>query len=233
MTTHHPIQRKKTLLSWSSGKDSAWSLWQLRQNPQIEVVGLFTTLNQQNERVNMHGTLLAVLKRQAAAAQMPLRQIYLPDPCSFEIYNTIMRNFVEDCRREGIACMAFGDLYLEDIRSYREKQLNGTGIEPVFPLWGTPTKQLAAQMLDGGLDARISCIDLRKLPASFAGRRWNKDLLSELPPGCDPCGENGEFHTVTTGGPMFLTPIAVRVGEKVERDGFLYTDIIPATESQQ
>jgi uncharacterized protein (TIGR00290 family) len=233
MTDHHPAQRKKTLLSWSSGKDSAWSLWQLRQNPQIEVVGLFTTLNQQNERVNMHGTLLAILRRQAAAAKLPLREIYLPDPCSFEIYNTIMRSFVEDCRRKKIDRMAFGDLFLEDIRSYREKQLEGTGIEPMFPLWGIPTKQLAAQMLDGGLNAWISCIDLRKLPASFAGRQWDKQLLSELPPGCDPCGENGEFHTVTTSGPMFSGPIAVKAGEQVERDGFLYTDIIPSTERQQ
>ena len=219
-------QRKKTLVSWSSGKDSAWALHRLRQGPQTELVGLFTTVNEQYERVNMHATPLATLHRQAAAAGLPLREIRLPDPCPMEAYEQAMRGFIADCQRDGIKRMAFGDLFLEDIRAYRERQMQGTGIEPIFPLWGIPTRALATEMLDSGLDAWVCCIDLRKLPASLAGRRWTRELLAELPPDCDPCGENGEFHTVATAGPMFAHRIPVRVGATVQRGNFVYADII-------
>lgn len=219
-------QPRKTLLSWSSGKDSAWALHRLRQDAQSEIAGLFTTINERYDRVNMHATPLATLRRQAAAAGLPLREIRLPDPCPMEAYDQAMRGFIAGCQRDGIERMAFGDLFLEDIRAYREKQLQGTGIEPVFPIWGIATRALAAEMLDGGLDAWVCCIDLRKLPASLAGRRWNRQLLAELPADCDPCGENGEFHTVATGGPMFAYQIPVRAGEVVQRGDFVYADIV-------
>jgi len=218
--------RKKTLLSWSSGKDSAWALHRLTRDPQTEMVGLFTTLNERNERVNMHATPVEILRQQAVAVGLPLREIRLPDPCPMEVYNDIMRRFVEACVLEGIEYLAFGDLFLQDIREYREKQLAGTGIKPLFPLWGIPTRALAKEMLEAGLVAYVSSVDLKKLPSHFAGRRWTRQLLAEYPPECDPCGENGEIHTVVVDGPMFSRPIPVRVGEFVERDGFAYADIL-------
>jgi len=218
---------KKTLLSWSSGKDSAWVLHHLQQDPTIAVFGLFTVMNQKYNRVSMHATRLEMLERQAAAVGLPLQTIYLPDPCTMEQCDEIMRQFVMESAARGIECMAFGDLFLEDIRKYRENQLKGTGIEPVFPLWAIPTRELAEQMLSAGLEAYVSSVDLKKLPSRFAGRKWSRELVAELPQECDPCGENGEIHTVVTGGPMFRKPIPVNVGEIVERDGFAYVDIIP------
>jgi uncharacterized protein (TIGR00290 family) len=218
---------KKTLLSWSSGKDSAWALHILQQNPAIELLGLFTGMNQKYNRVSMHATRLEMLERQANAVGLPLQTISLPDPCTNEQYETIMRKFVMESTAKGIECMAFGDLFLEDIRIYRKSQLKGTGIEPVFPLWATPTRELAQQMLSAGLDAYISSVDLKKLPSRFAGQKWSLNLLKEFPEGIDPCGENGEIHTVVVGGPMFRKTIPVSVGEIVERDGFAYADIIP------
>jgi uncharacterized protein (TIGR00290 family) len=223
--------RRKTLVSWSSGKDSAWALHRLREDPQIEILGLFTTLNQRYERVNMHATTVDMLRRQAAATGLPLREIRLPDPCPMEAYNNIMRRFVDERVGEGIQRMAFGDLFLQDIREYREQQLDGTGIEPVFPLWGIPTHDLAEEMLAAGLVAYVSSVDLKKLPAHFAGRRWARQLLAEYPPHCDPCGENGEIHTVVVDGPMFARPIPARVGEVVQRNGFAYADILPSEEN--
>lgn len=219
--------KKKTLLSWSSGKDSAWALYLLRKNPKIDLVGLFTVMNQKYNRVSMHATRLEMLQRQAEAVSMPLQTINLPDPCTNEQCNDIMWHFVRQAAAEGVQCMAFGDLFLEDIRKYREDQLKGTGMDPLFPLWGIPTGQLAEQMLSAGLEACISSVDLKKLPSRFAGRRWSSDLLKEFPEGIDLCGENGEIHTVVVGGPMFQRPIPFRVGEIVERDGFAYADIIP------
>ena len=218
---------KKTLVSWSSGKDSAWTLHRLRGDADMEVCGLFTTVNERHDRVNMHATPVALLRRQAEAAGLPLREIRLPDPCPMEAYGEAMRRFLEECRRDGVERMAFGDLFLEDIRAYREKQLDGTGIEPVFPIWGEPTDKLPEEMLDEGLVAWVSSVDLKKLPVEFAGKRWTRELLAELPPGCDPCGENGEMHTVVVDGPMFRHPIHTRVGEIVQRDGFAYADIQP------
>jgi len=217
----------KTLLSWSSGKDSAWALHRLRQDPSVDLVGLFSVLNERYDRVSMHATRHELLKRQAAAASLPLRVINLPDPCTMEQCDGIMKRFVEACAAEGIEAMAFGDLFLGDIRSYREKQLLGTGIKPLFPLWGVPTRLLAEEMLAAKLEAYISSVDLSKLPASMAGRRWSKELVAGLPEGCDPCGENGEMHTIAVAGPMFRSAIAVTVGEIVRRDSFAYADIVP------
>lgn len=218
---------KKTLLSWSSGKDSAWALHVLRQDPSIEVVGLFSAINEQHNRVSMHSTREALLRLQADAAGLALHTINLPAPCSNEQYALIMGKCVAGFAASGVDRMAFGDLFLEDIRQYREERLRGTGIAPLFPLWQIPTSALAEQMLAAGLEAYISCVDLAKLPASFAGCRWSRDLLKELPAGVDPCGENGEMHTIVTAGPMLKKRIAVEVGEVTERDGFAYADIIP------
>lgn len=219
--------KKRTMLSWSSGKDSAWTLHVLRQDPDIELVGLFTVINEKYERASMHATRLELLRLQAVAAGLPLTTIALPDQCSLEQCDGVMTRFVTESAARGIVCMAFGDLFLEDIKTYRENQLRGSGIQPLFPLWHHPTWELALRMLDAGVDAYVSCVDLARLPAHFAGRRWTRALLDELPAECDPCGENGEIHTIVTGGPMFTRPIPVRVGEIVERDGFAYADIIP------
>jgi uncharacterized protein (TIGR00290 family) len=219
--------KKKTLLSWSSGKDSAWALRLLQQNPRIELLGLFTVMNRKYNRASMHATRLEMLERQADAVKLPLQTINLPDPCTNEQCAAIMRQFVMESAANGIESMAFGDLFLEDIRKNRENQLKGTEIEPLFPLWGIPTRELAAQMLSAGLDAYVSSVDLKKLPSRFAGRKWSKELIAEFPQGCDPCGENGEIHTVVVGGPMFPKAVPVTIGEIVERDGFAYADIIP------
>jgi uncharacterized protein (TIGR00290 family) len=219
--------KKKTLLSWTSGKDSAWALHLLQQNPSIELLGLFTVMNQKYNRVSMHATRLEMLERQADALGLPLQTINLPDPCTNEQYDAIMRQFVMESAAKGVECVAFGDLFLEDIRKYRENQLRGTGIEPVFPLWGIPTNDLVEQMLSAELEAYVSSVDLKKLPPRFAGQRWSNELISEFPQGCDPCAENGEIHTVVVDGPMFSRAIPVTVGEIVERNGSAYADIIP------
>ncbi len=223
-----PSVPRKVLLSWSSGKDSAWALHALRGDPSLEVVGLLTTVNEQYERVAMHAVRETLLEAQAAAAGLALWKVPLPNPCPNEVYERLMGQTVERAVAEGIGAMAFGDLFLEDIRSYREKQLDGTGIEPLFPIWGIPTHELARRMVAGGLRARITCVDPRALDASFAGRAFDEALLAELPPQIDRCGENGEFHTFAYDGPMFSRPIAVTPGEVVERDGFVYADLLPA-----
>lgn len=223
--------KKRTLLSWSSGKDSAWALHVLRQDPKIDVLGLFSVMNKKYGRVSMHATRSELLQLQADAVGLPLQTINLPDPCTDEQCNAIMGQFVKDSVARGIECMAFGDLFLVEIREYRENQLKGTGIEALFPLWGVPTRELAERMLSAGLEAYVSSVDLKKLPSRFLGRKWSRDLLAELPQDADPCGENGEIHTVVVGGPMFRESIPVKIGETVERDGFAYADIIPATPS--
>ncbi|EKP0278730.1 adenine nucleotide alpha hydrolase [Aeromonas bestiarum] len=222
------MKKTKVLLSWSSGKDSAWALHTLRQDPAIEVVGLFTTLNQTFERVAMHGVRKQLLMQQAECVGLPLTAIDLPWPCTNEDYARIMTDFIAGVVAEGIHQMAFGDLFLEDVRAYREKQLLGTGIEPLFPLWGSDTAKLAQQMMAAGLRARISTLDPKKLDASLGGHEFDPALLAALPAGVDPCGENGEFHTLAWDGPMFLRPLTIRVGETVERDGFVFTDLLPA-----
>lgn len=218
----------RTLLSWSTGKDSAWALHKLRQRPDMNVVGLVTTINAAFDRVAMHGVRRALLEAQAAAAGLPLHVLPIPYPCPNEDYERIMGAFVAEQAAAGVEAIAFGDLYLEDIRRYREAKLAGTGIAPLFPLWGLDTRGLAHEMLDGGLQAHVTCVDPRKLPRSFAGRRFDAALLADLPAGVDPCAENGEFHTFASAGPMFARPIAVATGEVVTRDGFVFCDLIPS-----
>jgi uncharacterized protein (TIGR00290 family) len=222
---------KRVLLSWSSGKDSAWTLHVLHRDPSIEIVGLLTTLNSEFDRVAMHGVRRAVLEAQAAAARLPLWKVPLPWPCSNEVYEQRM---AETCRRavaEKIDAVAFGDLFLEDVRAYRVKQLAPTGLEPLFPLWLIPTDQLAREMIAGGLRARLSCVDPKQLPAAFAGREFDLDLLGDLPAGADSCGERGEFHTCVYDGPMFAAPLSITTGEVVRRDGFTFADFtMPSTE---
>jgi len=219
--------RRPVLLSWSSGKDSAWALHVLREASDVEVVGLVTTLNEQARRVAMHAVREALLERQAESAGLPLWKVPLPHPCPNLAYEAAMTKLLARVRAEGIDAMAFGDLFLEDVRRYRETQLDGSGVEPLFPIYGTDTAALAREMLANGLRAWITCVDPRQLPPAFAGRRFDADLLADLPETVDPCGERGEFHTFASEGPMFQVPISVRVGETLERDGFVFTDLVP------
>ncbi|NOT70186.1 MAG: adenine nucleotide alpha hydrolase [Hyphomicrobium sp.] len=216
----------KTLLSWSSGKDSAWALHVLRADPSVEVVGLVTTVNAAFDRVAMHGVRRNILEAQAAAAGLPLHVIDLPWPCSNEVYAKLMGDFVAAQVAGGIEAMAFGDLFLEDIRAYREEKLAGTGLKPLFPLWQIPTAQLARDMIAGGLRTYIATLDPRHLDKSFAGRVFDDRFLADLPPGVDPCGENGEFHTCVAAGPMFSRALSIETGEVVERDGFVFADLL-------
>src|SRR5512146_120435 len=197
----------RVLLSWSSGKDSAWTLHVLRRQPGIEIVGLLTTLNAEFDRVAMHGTRRSVLEAQARASQLPLWIVPLPWPCSNEIYEQRMADICKRAVDEHIEAVAFGDLFLDDVRSYREKQLAPTGLKPLFPLWQIPTATLAREMIADGLRARLTCVNPSQLPARFAGREFDASLLRELPPEADPCGERGEFHTCVYAGPMFTAPI--------------------------
>jgi uncharacterized protein (TIGR00290 family) len=217
---------QKVLLSWSSGKDSAWALHLLRERG-VEVVGLLTSINTHFQRVAMHGTRRVLLKAQADAAKLPLWEIPLPWPCSNEIYERAMSETCAAAVRAGISALAFGDLFLEEVRRYREDRLRGTGLEPIFPLWGRDTGELIAEMIDGGLMARIVCGDPKKIPSDLVGHDLGYDLLRRLPHGVDPCGENGEFHTFAYSGPMFDEPIPIERGETVTRDGFLYADVLP------
>jgi uncharacterized protein (TIGR00290 family) len=195
--------RKKVLVSWSSGKDSAWTLHVLRQQADFEVVGLLSTVNQRFQRVAMHVTRRELLQAQAAAAGLPLWEVPLPWPCTNEKYEAAMASACAAALEKGITAIAFGDLFLEDVRRYREERLAGTGLEPLFPIWGKDTRLLIHEMLDGGLKARIVCVDPSRLSPEFAGRDITGGWLAELPQGIDPCGENGEFHTFVYGGPMF------------------------------
>ena len=217
----------KALLAWSSGKDSAWSLHVLRRQGDVEVVGLLTTVNEAFDRVAMHAVRRELLEAQARAAGVPLRAVPIPYPCPNEVYEAAMSSALAEARAAGIEAVAFGDLFLEDVRRYREERMAPTGLRPLFPLWGRPTRPLAEEMIDGGLRARLSCVDPRALDASFAGRSFDRELLSALPPEVDPCGERGEFHTFAFDGPMFSRPVPVTVGEVVTRDGFVFADLLP------
>jgi len=223
--------KKQVLLSWSSGKDSAWALHILRQQDEFNVVGLFTTVNQAHDRVAMHAVRRELLALQAQRAGLPLEIIEIPDPCSNADYEVRMQAFVEHCQQREIDCFAFGDLYLADIREYREQKLAGSGIDAIFPLWGIPTATLSQTMVDGGLRAHLTCIDPRQLEERFAGREFDRALLDELPTGVDPCGENGEFHSFVFAGPMFDDDIDVTVGEVVTRGGFVFADLLPVVDN--
>jgi len=221
--------KPKILLSWSSGKDSAWTLHVLRQSERWDIAGLVTTVNTAFGRVSMHGVREQLLERQAQAAALPLWKVPIPYPCPNEVYESAMRELITRAKGAGITHFAFGDLFLQDVRDYRERQLAGTGITPVFPLWGIDTTELAYDMIASGLRATVTCVDPRQIPASLIGREFDEALLKDLPPSADPCGENGEYHTFCHAGPMFAQPIPVRTGEVVERDGFVYVDILPVT----
>jgi diphthamide synthase (EF-2-diphthine--ammonia ligase) len=216
----------KILVSWSSGKDSAWTLHVLRRDRAGEVAGLLTSVNEAAGRVSMHGVREEILRAQADAAELPLFTIPLPWPCSNEIYEARLRVAVDRAVADGFTHVAFGDLFLEDIRRYREDRLEGTGLTPLFPLWGIPTAQLARDMIAGGLRARISTLDPRVMPRELIGAEFDAALLAKLPPAVDPCAERGEFHTCATAGPMFAHPLDVVVGEIVEREGFVYGDLL-------
>ncbi len=215
----------KILLSWSSGKDSAWTLHRLNETHPGAVGGLLTTVNEAVDRVAMHAVRRSVLSAQARMAGLPLRVVPIPHPCPNEVYEERMAAAVAEAVNDGFTHVAFGDLFLEDVRRYREERLAGTGLEPMFPVWGVPTARLAEEMIEKGLQARLSCIDTRVLDVSFAGRAFDRSLLDDLPTHVDPCGENGEFHTCVSAGPMFANALDLEAGEVVTREPFVWTDL--------
>jgi uncharacterized protein (TIGR00290 family) len=219
---------QRTLLSWSSGKDSAWSLYLLRQDPDIEIAALLTTFNGAADRVAMHAVRRELVEAQAGRMGLPLWSIDLPWPCSNAVYENLMLGMCRRALDQGITAVAFGDLFLQDIRDYRERQLRETGLRPLFPVWKIPTNELALELIRAGVKAKVTCIDPAKLDASYAGREYDSEFLNSLPPGIDRCGENGEFHTFVYDAPVFSSEIPVEVGEKVAREGFVFADLLPA-----
>jgi len=217
----------KCLIAWSSGKDSAWMVHVLRQQPDIELAGMLTTVNEVHQRVAMHAVRVELLRAQSEALRLPLWEIPIPSPCPNEVYERAMAAAVHNAVGEGFTHVAFGDLFLEDIRRYREERLAGTGLTPIFPLFGADTTALARTMVAGGLRARLTCVNPKVLDRRFAGREFDASLLDELPASIDPCGERGEFHSVAYAGPMFARPIPIESGEVVERDGFVFADVLP------
>ncbi len=220
-----------TWLSWSSGKDSTMALQRLRRDETVDVVGLLTTVNSTADRVAMHAVRRELLEAQAVALSLPLHVVDLPWPCPNGVYEERMAAALDAARAIGVQQVAFGDLYLEDVRRYREDAMAGTGLTPVFPLWGEPTDQLAREIVASGVRAVLTCVDPKQLPRELAGRWYDAELLADLPDGVDPCGENGEFHSFVVDGPGFAAPLDVVVGETVERDGFVFTDVLPAISS--
>jgi uncharacterized protein (TIGR00290 family) len=217
--------RPKALMCWSSGKDSAWALHRLRTAGEVEIVGLLTTINRDAGRVSMHAVRERLLDEQAAALGLPVTKVLIPEQCVNADYERAMAAALEQARDGGVTAVAFGDLFLEDVRRYREERLAPTGITPLFPLWGLDTAKLAREMVEAGLRAHITCVDPRQLDRSFAGRTFEHALLDALPAAVDPCGERGEFHTFAHSGPMFARPIPIEAGEVVERGGFVFADI--------
>jgi uncharacterized protein (TIGR00290 family) len=222
------MQRPKALIAWSSGKDSAWALYEARRSGDYDIVGALTTVNETFQRVAMHGVREQLLMAQVEAAGLEPIVVPIPYPCTNEIYERQMAAAMDEAKARGVTHVIFGDLFLEDIRAYREEKLKDIGITPVFPLWQRPTDALAREMIAGGLEAHLATVDLKKLPAGFAGRTFDGALLAALPADTDPCGENGEFHTYVVAGPMLSRRIEVKVGETVERDGFAYADLVLA-----
>ena len=222
---------RKCLVSWSSGKDSAWTVHLLRQQPDIDLAGVLTTVNEKYQRVAMHAVREELLEAQAEALGLPLWKVPIPSPCPNDVYERAMAAAVARAVAEGFTHIAFGDLFLEDIRRYREDRLAGTGLTPLFPLFGVDTTRLAREMIDAGLKARLTCVNPNVLDRRFAGRDFDASLLDELPASVDPCGERGEFHSFAYAGPMFSKPIAIVSGEIVEREGFVFADVLPMSES--
>lgn len=220
--------RPAAVVSWSSGKDCAFALYKIRSEGVLDVVGLLTTLNQENQRVAMHGVRKELLQMQMDAVGLPNEMVMLPMPCDNETYRARVGAAMDTLLERGVEQIVFGDLYLEDVRQYRVEQMQGSGIEPCFPLWQEDTKQLSREMVDCGLRAVVTCVDLRVLPIEFLGRSYDQAFLDSLPANVDPCGENGEFHTVVTAGPMFSGEIAVELGETVISGDFAHIDVIPA-----
>ena len=219
--------RPRALIAWSSGKDSAWALHETRRAGAVEVVGALTTITSEFGRVSIHGLREELLRAQLDACGLPATIVQIPYPCPNEVYEQAMATAMHEAKAAGISHMVFGDLFLQDVRAYREQRLAPIGITPLFPLWHRPTDALAREMIAAGVDARLVCVDLKKLPKPFAGRRFDGALLAELPPGVDPCGENGEFHSFVAAGPMLSRPVPVALGETVERDGYAYADLLP------
>jgi uncharacterized protein (TIGR00290 family) len=220
--------KTKILVSWSSGKDSAWALHVLSQSGEYEIVGLLTTVNRQFQRVAMHSTRRELLQAQADAVGLPLWEVPLPWPCSNQEYESAMSSACDRAIAQGVTAVAFGDLFLEDVRRYRESALQGTGLRPLFPLWGRDTRELIAEMIEAGMRARVVCVDPTQISEDFAGRDLDSSFVADLPAGADPCGENGEFHTFAYAGPVFAAPIGIESGEIVQRDGFIFADVLPA-----
>jgi uncharacterized protein (TIGR00290 family) len=224
--THRP----RVVVSWSTGKDAAWTLQELRRAGEVDVVGLFTSIVEEFGRVSMHGVRTELARAQAAAAGLPLAESEMPWPCSNEIYQRVTLEALARLREEwGVTHLAFGDLFLADVRAYREQLLAPTGLIPIFPLWGRDTRQLAAQMVAGGVRAHVVCLDPARLDASVAGRVIDAGFLAALPANVDPCGERGEFHTFVSDGPMFMHRVAVEPGIVTQREGFVYADLVPPT----
>ncbi|HXQ48263.1 MAG TPA: ATP-binding protein [Thermoplasmata archaeon] len=217
--------RPRAVVAWSSGKDAAWALYTARSEGRVDVVGLLTTVTAPFDRVSMHGVRSEMLAAQAHALRLPVHVVPIPSPCPNEVYEARMALALKGLVSEGVSRVVFGDLFLEDVRAYREERMAGSGVTPVFPLWGRNTRGLAEEMIRGGLEATLVCVDPRRIPARFAGRRFDDHLLGDLPPEVDPCGERGEFHTCVTGGPMFDRPLDVRAGPVVARDGFVFADL--------
>ncbi len=215
-------------LAWSSGKDSLWALHLARESGEVAVVGLLATITDPYRRVSMHGVRESLVEAQAAALGLPLHVVRIPSPCSHDEYEAQMARAMEEARQSGVTHVVFGDVRLADVRAYREERLGSVGMEAAFPLWGRDTRALAEEIIAGGVRAVVSCLDPRKTPRDLAGREFDRELLRQLPDEVDPCGENGEFHTFAWDGPGFAAPIAVEVGETVERDGFVFTDVLPA-----
>ncbi|MGA8297780.1 MAG: hypothetical protein WB770_12130 [Acidimicrobiales bacterium] len=220
-------QNARAWMSWSTGKDSTLALHLARTNGSLDVVALLTTLNADANRVAMHAVRRSLLEAQAAALGLPLHVVELPSPCPNEVYEEKMASAIATAVEDEVRHIVFGDIFLRDIREYREAMLEGTGISPVFPLWQRPTDALAEEMVASGVRAVITCVDPNQAPRALAGRRYDRALLDELPPGVDACGENGEFHTFVVDGPGFAHPLDVSVGEIVERDGFVFADVLP------
>jgi uncharacterized protein (TIGR00290 family) len=218
--------RRRTIMAWSGGKDSACALWRLQQDPRYEVVGLLTTLTEGYDRVSMAGIRRELLHAQAGALGLPVREVWIPPAAQNATYEDRMGAAVDEMLAGGVKAVAFGDLFLADVRAYRERMLAGTGLEPVFPLWGAPTLALARRMIADGFGAILTCVDPRQAPREFAGRNFDTSLLADLKPGVDPCAENGEFHTFVWNAPNYSAPIPVKRGEIVERDGFIFADLL-------